>query len=200
MQSKIAKKLKFSSSVTILYGVTLLLLWQSLVPVISPNNSKVQAQASIITYVQPPKPVVINILSGIPVHINIPELRINKPVLPGAYDSTTNSWVVSDSGVHFAEPSSPANDHAGNTLIYGHNNKWTFGPLMHLTPGDIVEVTTDNNLKFTYVYKNVINFEPTDTSIFDYKGLPKLSLQTCTGWLNQIRSLYQFDFVKVEKI
>lgn len=138
--------------------------------------------------------------SGQPIKIIIPELRISKEILPGIYDVPSNSWIVSDIGVHFASLSNPPNDYLGNTLIYGHNNKFTFGPLQYLEAGNIAEVYTENNLKFTYIYKQVVDFDPNDTSIFDYKGKPKLSLQTCTGWLNQIRSLHQFDFVKVEKV
>lgn len=198
---KTIKQIRFISNVTLFYGVTLFLLWQGISSVISPSSNMVQAQQFSSAYVAPkPKPKEVKVLSGIPVKINIPELKINKEILPGVYDTATNSWIVSDSGVHFAHPSSPPNDYIGNTLIYGHNNKFTFGPLQYLEEGDIAEVTTDNNLNFTYVYKRVVDFDPNDTSIFDYKGKPKLSLQTCTGWLNQIRSLYQFDFVKVEKI
>lgn len=201
MLNKAIKRAQFISSVTILYGVTLFLLLQSVLPLFPGSNATAQVQNSFAV-VSPalPRTKEIVVLSGKPIKITISALAINKEVLPGVYDSTNNTWVVSDSGAHYAGPSVPPNDQSGSTLIYGHNNKFTFGPLQYLEPGDLVQVITDNNLQFTYVYVARNDFSPSDTSIFDYAGPPTLSLQTCTGWLNEIRSLYTFNLQKVDKL
>lgn len=204
MLKKIIKKAQYVNSVTILYGVTLFLLWQGISPLFPSISNRAGAQQNTIYLAQPaltkPRPKDIVIQSGTPTRIIIPELAIDKTVLPGVYDNTSNTWGVSDAGVHYAGPSVPANDHSGSTLIYGHNNKYTFGPLQYLEPGDLVMVITENNLQFTYKYVAVNDYSPNDTSIFDYDGPPTLSLQTCTGWLNEIRSLYTFNLQTVEKI
>jgi sortase (surface protein transpeptidase) len=202
---KIIKKARYTSSVVILYGTTLLLLWQGIGPVIPNVTGKARANQqnlsqTLIPPADTPKPKEIIVQSGIPVRLLVPELGMDKKILPGVYDNLNDTWIVSDAGIHYAGPSVPANDNSGSTLIYGHNNKFTFGPLQYLQPGDIAEIFTDNNLKFTYSYVARADFSPTDTSIFEYAGPPTLSLQTCTGWLNQIRSLYTFNFQKVEKI
>ena len=201
MHLKILKKAQYISSVTSLYGVTLFLLFQSVLPLLPVSTATAQVQNSVaITSPALPYTKEVVVLSGKPVKLTIPSLFINKEVLQGVYDSTNNTWVVSDAGVHYAGPSAPPNDQSGSTLIYGHNNKFTFGPLQYLEPGDLAQVITENNLVFTYVYAVRNDFSPSDTSIFDYKGAPTLSLQTCTGWLNQIRSLYTFNLQKVDKL
>lgn len=202
MPIKLFKKVRYFSSVTALYVVTLLLLWQGLSPFVSlPSSDKIQAQAEIpktipVTDTAPEKVV----QSGVPKRITIPKLNLDKEVLPGVYDTASQSWNVSDIGVHYAELSQPVNDSAGNTLIYAHNNRLAFGRLFILEPGDTVLIETANNLLFTYVFNSADDFDPQDTTLFTGTDSPTLLLQTCSGYFNEYRRLYSFSLQSVEKL
>ena len=200
--AKIYKNTKYISSVSFLYGITLLLLWSALSPIISQNFTSryaVSLAASAASFNPPPKVKNISINSGIPKRLIIPALSIDKEILDGAYNVEAKTWDLSDAGIHYAHPSNIANDHGGNTLIYGHNNMLTFGPLYSLKEGDKVYLITDNNLKFTYKFNFYKNFDPKDVSVFAYSGPPKLTLQTCGGYWNETRVLYDFSLSKVEE-
>ena len=196
-----SKEIAFFSSVTPVYGVTLLLLLMSIKPYLPQFNSPAYAltptiQSAVEKKNLPPK----KIISGKPISIHIPKLDLNKEVLPGQYDSKTGIWRISDIGVHFAELSSRINDSSGNSLLYAHNNKWAFGLLYLLEKGDIVEVKTDSGYNFRYIFSHSGDYEPSDTSLFAYSGPPILTLQTCSGYFNEYRHLYTFNLSKVEKI
>jgi LPXTG-site transpeptidase (sortase) family protein len=178
------------------------LFWQFVIPA-TPLGSKAKAKQSqqdntiILKEFRYIKPVV---KYGMPKRLVIPSLNFDRDILKGEYDAAKNTWNVSGTGVHFAYPTSQPNDYSGNTLIYGHNNKNVFGPLKKIKSGDIVEVITSNNLKFTYTYDKYEELEPGNVSIFFYEGDPVLTLQTCSGYWNEIRRLYTFKYVKVEQV
>ena len=91
------------------------------------------------------------------------------------------------------------NNHDGNTFIYGHNNKYVFGRIKSLQPGQKAIVYTANNYMFTYSYLSNVVVEPGDTSVFDYTGPPILTIQTCSGNWNEKRQMYTFKFQNINK-
>jgi sortase (surface protein transpeptidase) len=91
-------------------------------------------------------------------------------------------------------PSTLANDYSGDTFIYGHNNRFVFGPIKDIAPGSEALVYTSNNHVFSYVFQSSKNLTPDDTSILRYKGPSKLTVQTCSGALFEWRQLFSFDF------
>lgn len=135
-------------------------------------------------------------ISGRPVRLQIERLQIDVPVLDGQYDAGEGSWNVSNTAAHYALITDLPNTAAGNTLMYGHYRKEVFSRLRKLQPGDIAVVTTDNGLQFLYRYETVTTVEPTDTSIFSYRGSPRLTLQTCSGLFMQHRQLFGFAFME----
>jgi len=153
--------------------------------------------ASTLAAQTPTEPPKQKNISGKPVHIQIPKLGIELQILDGVYNQQDNSWTLSDRLPHFALPSVPANNQAGSTLIYGHNNKYVFGSLNKLSVGDIAYVQTDNGHIFSYVYQTVQKVGPTDTSILAYQGPPILTLQTCTGLWNEWRQMFYFKLQTV---
>jgi hypothetical protein len=92
-----------------------------------------------------------------------------------------------------------ANNAAGETFVYGHNNDFVFGSLRHKTPaiGSVALLYTDNGHIFEYHFSAVTSLSPSDTSVLDYSGTPILLIQTCTGSLNEWRTEYTFQFYKV---
>lgn len=137
--------------------------------------------------------------SGVPTSLSLPSIGLDLPVKHGAYHPD-GSWTLDDSNAFFALPSVPANNQKGTTLIYGHNTKPVFKNLNALTPGAELLVTTDNNLLFRYEYSFVTDVEPDNTSIFNTTNAPNITLQTCSGPWDALRSMYTFNFKAVEKL
>lgn len=134
---------------------------------------------------------------GTPNQIIIPSLNINLTVEPGNYEPTTDSWTLSGYNAHYGTMTSPANDTAGNTFIYGHNNPYVFGPLKRIQPGANVEIVAENGNRFFYTYQKSYTVAPNDVSLFKYFGSPILTVQTCTGTWHEKRELYEFKLDRV---
>jgi hypothetical protein len=141
----------------------------------------------------------VHIVSGQPVRIVIPASAVDLPVDPGYYDAATDSWTLSGFHAQFAMISTLANNYSGETFIYGHNNNYVFGALRHVTPspGSTALIYTANGHVFAYSYVSSQNLGPTDTNVLDYQGRPVMIIQTCTGGLNEWRTMYRYDFSKV---
>lgn len=145
------------------------------------------------------RPAGIKLIYGRPVRIVIPSESVDLPLIPGVYDPATNSWTLSGYEAQFATSSAPANNVGGETFIYGHNNNYVFGALRHVTPtvGAEALIYTDNNHIFSYRFEKIWSVGPDDVTTLEYQGPPVLLIQTCTGSLNELRTMYLFKFVKV---
>ena len=144
-------------------------------------------------------PTLSNAVYGQPIRLLIPAAAIDIPVNPGVFDATSGEWTLSGYIAQFATNTSPANNIEGNTFIYGHNNDFVFGSLRHNTPTavTVAYVYTNNGHVFEYSFAGSYNEGPSNTSVFSYSGAPVLTVQTCTGALNEWRTMYQFNFVRV---
>lgn len=138
------------------------------------------------------------LISGNPVHIALPELGISLNIKPGYYNKSSQTWTLSNTNAHFAMVSALANTQAGNTFVYGHNNKAVFSKLSQIKPGGKAIITTDNNHTFTYTFTGQRTTNPNDVSLFAYSGKPILTLQTCSGVFYQNRQLFTFNFTGVQ--
>ena len=134
------------------------------------------------------------VIKGIPVKIEVPELGISNTVKKGYYNAENGEWTLDDFSAFFATMTSPANDSTGNTFIYGHNADNIFGPLKDAKVGMKAQVTTDNGYLFTYTLKSFKAVDPTDVSLIQPTKNPTLTLQTCSGSWYQFRSIYTFTF------
>lgn len=134
------------------------------------------------------------LITGTPVEISIPSLKMDLQVIPGVYNQKSGQWTLTDDKAQFAEPSVTPNNETGNTLIYGHYRPQVFAYLHHIQPGAQAVITTVNGYKFTYTYQTTQAFDPTDTSIFTYQGVPRLTIQTCSGSFMQNRQMYYFQY------
>ena len=144
-----------------------------------------------------PKPTLV---TGKPVRLQIPSLGFNLQVIDGAYNSKNGTWTLTLNKAQYALPSVQPNNEAGNTLIYGHYRPEVFAYLHLIKPGAQAYVLTDNGYRFKYIYQSTKAFDPTDTSIFMYQGVPRLTIQTCSGVYFQNRQMYYFSFDSVDKV
>ncbi len=132
-------------------------------------------------------------IEGRPVRIVIPSLHIDLQVVNGYYNSKKQTWTLTKDKAQYAVMTPQANTAGGNTFIYGHRNKYVFGQLSKIKTGAEVMVYTENNHRFTYRFNGAIETNPSDNSLFTYRGAPpKLTVQTCSGAFNQNRQLFTF--------
>jgi sortase (surface protein transpeptidase) len=194
--SKRAIKARYYLKLAIIYGLTVFFGWYCIRPYhqeISLTNLAKSSRAG------PPTNQVVKVISGLPVRVVIPTSAIDIPVDPGYYNPTTNTWTLSGYRAQFDMSSTLANNIGGDSFIYGHNNDFVFGSLRHTTPqiGAIAYIYTANGHIFQYSFSQTYSIGPTDTSVLFAGGPPTLTIQTCTGSLNEWRTMYVFNYDKV---
>ncbi len=170
-----------------------------------PQNVKlISAKTNLSNTISQSKPDKINVLSGLPIRIVIPNSSYNGkvvdlPIDKGYYNSETGDWTLSGYRAQFAVDTTPANNLSGETYIYGHNNDFVFGALRHNTPeiGSDALIYTANGHIFSYSFVKATDIAPDFTSVLEYSGPSILVIQTCTGSFNQVRTLYYYNFLKV---
>lgn len=134
-------------------------------------------------------------LSGVPQHLAIPSVHISVGIDQGTYIASTKTWTLGETRPSYATNTPLPNTQGGNTYMYGHNRAGIFANLPKVQPGAKAIVTTTNGHMFIYQMVSVKDVKPTDTSLFDYRGSPILTLQTCTGLFYQNRHLVTFKLV-----
>jgi hypothetical protein len=192
-------KIRFYGTVGLIYCVTCLFIGYVARPLSPLDKSRTVAITRQSQQPRDPISTVKPVISGLPVRLVIPGSSIDLPLHPGYYDSASNTWSLSGYYAQFAMLSTLANNTAGQTFVYGHNNDFVFGALRHQTPaiGAVAFVYTSNGHIFEYSFKTATSLGPTDTSVLSYVGSPELLIQTCTGSLNEWRTEYTFSFVEV---
>ncbi|MNH26302.1 Sortase family protein [compost metagenome] len=129
----------------------------------------------------------------------ITDSNIDLPINEGFYNEADGSWTLSDFHLQYAMMTMLANNHSGNTFVYGHATDQVLGPLVQNPPavGSLAQIYTDNGHVFTYAFQSSRTLTPNDTSIFSYSGPPILTVQTCTGSISEWRTMFTFTFLKV---
>lgn len=191
-------KIRFYLTTGLLYVGTISGIW--FVSQTSPTLAQTTVSAAPVVAAKkaPEKPKFI-LQSGKPMRIALPDSGIDLLVTDGYYNDADGSWTLSDDHAQFAMISFLANNHSGNTFIYGHGTDAVFGRLNTEPPaiGAIAKVYTDNGKVFTYAFDSTRNLTPDDTSVLAYSGPPILTVQTCTGSLSEWRSMFQFHLIGV---
>lgn len=192
------ERARFYTTVTVVYSLTVLAGWYVLHPPQHPRTTLASVSAS--EHIPKVEGITdATITYGKPVRIVIPASGIDLPVDEGYYDASTSAWTLSGYRAQFAMASIVANTASGDTLIYGHNNNYVFGALRHNTPDPGAEayVYTDNGHIFLYNFVSTESLTPDDVDGLYYIGPPRLTILTCTGALNEWRTLYHFNFERL---
>lgn len=119
-----------------------------------------------------------------PVSIAIPSLRISLPVYPSTIEN--GKWQDTKDGVSFLT-SSTAPGVGGNSIFYGHNWPSLLGNLTKIKPGDKIFVTLSEKGMQVYTVKYITVVTPDQTHILDTTSDSRLTLYTCTGFLDSKR-------------
>lgn len=194
------KLVRYYSSVTVVYAVTLFMAALLLNPRFTSELLNQRAGGYQIA----PKPAPLiplspKIISGKPVRLVVPSVGIDIEVIDGKYNESNGQWSLSKDRAHFALITTVANNIQGNTFIYGHYNKHVFLNLHKIKDDQKAYLYTDNDHVFSYRFKNHVTVGPTDTGVFDYRGAPILTIQTCTGTWYEKRQIFTFTFEGVDQ-
>jgi LPXTG-site transpeptidase (sortase) family protein len=137
-------------------------------------------------------------IEGTPNRILIPSLSIDLPVVSQSYSPVTKTWPVAPGVANYATESAVINNTKGETLIYGHNNRAVFGPVLKMQLGDLVYVYTDNGHIFKYSFVSSEDVTPAKTEIFAAmaKAPAGLKLITCNGPNFEYRHLMSFKLLQ----
>jgi LPXTG-site transpeptidase (sortase) family protein len=190
-------KVRFFASAALLYAASLACIGFAIKQPGAAAASSVQSEISTQNLRSKTPPA--DFISGKPVRIIIPSRHIDLPVIPGTYQAATDSWTLSGYDAQFDTASKPANNSGGLTFIYGHNNKYVFGALRHAAPdiGAEAILKSKDGRTFTYTFEKSWSVSPDDRAVLNYHGPPVMLVQTCTGSLNEWRTMYLFTFEKV---
>jgi LPXTG-site transpeptidase (sortase) family protein len=95
-------------------------------------------------------------------------------------------WVISETGVSFlttsAVPGIP-----GNTVIYGHNTKNILGGLPNIKNGDSIYIILKSGEFIKYEASETKEVNPNQVEILNSTADSRLTIYTCSGFLDQAR-------------
>lgn len=97
-----------------------------------------------------------------------------------------NRWTISETGVSYLT-SSAIPGYVGNTVIYGHNRNEILGGLPQVVDGDIVYVVRGDGNFVKYAVFETKVIEPTQVDILNQSADSRLTIYTCTGFLDSAR-------------
>lgn len=119
-----------------------------------------------------------------PVHIEIPDLKIDLPVEEGGIQE--GIWSVSEKGAtHLNISENPGGK--GNIVIYGHNKNKLFGPIRWIKNDTIIKILNEDGIEYDYKVTEKVEVKPTDLSYVLPKNEEVLTLYTCTGFADSKR-------------
>lgn len=94
-------------------------------------------------------------------------------------------WIVSETGVsYYTDSAIPG---TGNSVLYGHNTKGILGGLWRLDEGDFVYVILKNGHFVKYQVSEEKEIKPTQVEILKKTPESRLTLYTCSGFLDTAR-------------
>lgn len=126
-----------------------------------------------------------------PVGIKINSVDIALPVIPARIDN--NKWELTTKGVSFLKTSVNPGE-VGNSILYGHNWPNLLGNLTKVKPGDKITIIYADNSTRDFQVELTAQVKPEDISILKNSEDRRITLYTCSGFLDSKR------FVVVAKL
>ena len=120
-------------------------------------------------------------INPIPIRLSIDSVNIDSSIT-----TTKDDWIYpADSLVYLQNTALPGN--TGNAVIYGHNFKSLLGDLNKTTLGDTIKVELANGKVLNYRITNKYNVTSDQTHILNQTKDSRLTLFTCSGFLDSKR-------------
>lgn len=116
--------------------------------------------------------------------IVIPALNLDLEIFPAS--TTNNTWETTIQGVSHLS-SSPIPGEKGNSILYGHNWINLLGNLTKIKLGDEIHIISSNSEKKVFIAKYINIVGPYDTEILINTDDRRITLYTCTGFLDSKR-------------
>lgn len=128
------------------------------------------------------------------ISLSIPSAGIaHLPIFGGKIEN--NKWPMRSDGL-VRLTTSPEPGEIGNSIIYGHNWKNIFGNLLNVKPGQIVEIQylDGKSKKFEVSFTQTVS--PEQTQILNNTSDERITLYTCTGFLDSKRFVVVANLLK----
>lgn len=119
-----------------------------------------------------------------PVRIVIDDLNIDLPLFPAKL--TGEVWPTTTQGASFLV-TSPLPGQKGNSIIYAHDWASLFGPLVRVKEGDKVQIYFADHSVKSFIIRSTAIVPYTDSSVLNPSSDKRLTLYTCTGFLDSQR-------------
>lgn len=119
-----------------------------------------------------------------PATLIIKNIGVNLPIF-GAVLSN-NTWQTTYNGVSYLS-STPRPGEKGNSVIYGHNWTSLLGNLTKIKPGQEVMVVMNNGKVRKFRVENTAEVDPSQIQIINPTPDTRLTIYTCTGFLDSKR-------------
>ena len=116
--------------------------------------------------------------------LEIPSIHANLPIFPALIQGKT--WETTTKGVSYLK-TTPIPGEKGNSVIYGHNWKTILGDLTQVKPGQKIIITMNDGVKKEFKVEYTATVDPSQTYIIDNTKDTRITLYTCTGFLDSKR-------------
>lgn len=122
--------------------------------------------------------------SPTPVILGIADLGIKVPIVPELMEN--GKWVATTKGASYLV-NTPIPGESGNSILYGHNWSNLLGRLPLAKPGQEITIQFDDGTVKTFVIAFTTIVTPAQTHILNQTKDARLTLYTCTGFLDSKR-------------
>lgn len=118
------------------------------------------------------------------VGILIPTINLSLSITPS--EIRENKWEASTKGIsHLKSSVNPGE--TGNSILYGHNWPNLLGELNNVKVGDNIKIIySDNSIK-DFEIEYITTVSPSETSILENSTDKRITLYTCSGFLDTKR-------------
>lgn len=120
----------------------------------------------------------------IPTEIFIKNLHLDLPIIQSKISN--GKWEATTKGVSFLN-SSPIPGEKGNSILYGHNFPNLLGNLQQVKPGDEVQIVMNDKSVRSFIVEYTSIVTPDQTHILSQTLDKRITLYTCTGFLDSKR-------------
>ena len=125
-----------------------------------------------------------SIVKSAPTILRVDSLGLELQVIPARI--VDQNWQITKDGVSYLT-TSPLPGEQGNSVMYGHNWPAILGGLKHIKVGDQIQVQMSSGQHLTYTVHFVSVVTSDQTHIYANTTDYRLTLYTCTGFLDTKR-------------
>lgn len=122
--------------------------------------------------------------SSQPIGIKVDSINLSLPVVPA--EVKNSNWEVTSKGVSYLKTSAIPGE-KGNSILYGHNWPNLLGDLKKVKPGDKLSIIYADNSSRNFEVEYSTKVSPSETSILQNSEDSRITLYTCTGFLDSQR-------------